>query len=198
MPQYTSPLHCTGESRTEPSRRSGRGDAELNLPGGKRAKQALPTSICGCVKVCRDVVKMLAQDRKFMGIDLGLTALKAAYRATGKSFEGFCFVHLRLLVSTATGMKNSYHGTDFDSIRSRLTTYLKRRRNIPMLRKKKYDWFCTELQNSTLRSPHPPQTSTRPQSFRGLLHGAWDTFSRDSSVNISGIFSYGSGGLKPT
>ena len=105
---------------------------------------------CGCVKVCRDVVKMLAQDRKFIGIGLGLTALKVAYRATGKSFDRFCFVHLRLLVSTATGMRNFYHGADFDSTRSRLTTYLKHRNNIPMLRKR-LDWFCTELQNNSIR-----------------------------------------------
>ena len=86
-----------------------------------------------------------------MGIGPGLTALKAAYRATGKSFEGFCFVHLRLLLSTAAGMRNSYAGADFDSMRLRLTTYLKYRNNIPRLRKKEYDWFCTKLQNNTIR-----------------------------------------------
>ena len=118
-------------------------DAEPSLLRRKKAKHALPTPNCRCVNVCRDVVKMLAQDRKFMGIDLGLpvTALKAAHRATGKSFEGFCFVHLRLLLSTATDMRNSYDGADFDSIRLRLTTYLKYRNNTPRLRKKEYDWY---------------------------------------------------------
>ena len=102
------------------------------------------------MRVCRDVVKTLAQDRRFTGVDLGLTALKAAYGATGKSSEGFCFVRLRLLLSTAAGMRNFYDGADFDSMRLRLTTYLKYR-NIPRLRKK-YDWFCTRLQNNTIRS----------------------------------------------
>ena len=127
-------------------------DIEPNSPQHKRAKYALPTSVCGCAKVCKDIVKTLAQDRKFMGIDLGLEVLNAAYKATGKSFEGFCFAHLRLLVSTATGMRNSYYGSDFDHIRSCLTTYLKHSNNIPMLRKKRYDWFCTELQNNSIRS----------------------------------------------
>ena len=52
-------------------------DAKPNPPRRGRSKHAPPTSKCGCAEVCRDVVKTLAQDRKFMGIDLGLTALKA-------------------------------------------------------------------------------------------------------------------------
>ena len=183
-------------------------DAESNLlrrkpnpPRRKRSKHALPTSKCGCTEVCRDVVKTLAQDRKFMGIDLGLTALKAAYRATGKSFEGFCFVHLRLLLSTAAGMRNSYDGADFDSMRSRLTTYLQYRNNISGLRKKKYDWFCAELQNNAIRfqlggakyaPKFTPSIDIDPRSLFGRFatHDAWDEFCRNGSVNISGIFSY--------
>ena len=118
-------------------------NTEPNPPRRKRSKHALPTSKCGCAEVCRDVVETLAQDRKFMGIGPGLTALKAAYRATGKSFEGFCFAHLRLLLSTATGMRNSYDGADFDSMRLHLTTYPRYRKNTPGLRKKKHNWSCT-------------------------------------------------------
>ena len=176
-------------------------DAEPNPPRRKRAKHALPISNCGCVKVCRDVVKMLVPDRKFMGIGLGLTVLKAAYRATGKSFEGFCFAHPRPPASTATGMRNSYHSADFDSIRSRLATYLKHRNNIPLLRRKRYDWFCTELQNNPIRlqlgstkyvPKFPPSINIDPPTIfrRFATYNAWDTFSRDGSVNISSIFSY--------
>ena len=136
-----------------------------------------------------------------MGIDLGLTALKAAYRATGKSFEGFCFVHLRLLLSTATGMRNSYDGADFDLIRLCLIIYLKYRNDILRLWKKEYDWFCTKLQNNAIRlqlgsAKYAPKFTPSididpPTIFRRFAtHDAWDTFSRDGSVNISGIFSY--------
>ena len=179
-------------------------DAEPNPPRRKRPKHALPTSKCGCAEVCRDVVKTLAQDRKFMGIDLGLTALKAAYRATGKSFEGFCFVHLRLLLSTATGMRNSYDGADFDSMRSRLTTYLQYRNNISGLRKKKYDWFCAELQNNTIRfqlggtkyaPKFTPSIDIDPRTLFGRFatHDAWDDFLQKSFGEYQWYFQLFSG-----
>ena len=53
-------------SPSSPSSDEGLTDAVPNPPGRKRAKHALHTSNCGCVKVCGDFVKMLAQDRKFM------------------------------------------------------------------------------------------------------------------------------------
>ena len=147
------------------------------------------------MEVCRDVVKTLAQDRRFTGIDLGLTALKAAYGATSKSSEGFCFVRLRLPLSTATGMRNFYDGADFDSMRLRLTTCLKYR-NIPRLRKK-YDWFCTRLQNNTIRSQlgstkyAPKFTPSRdigpPTLFgRFATRDAWGNFRKNGSVYITG------------
>ena len=58
-----------------PSSDEGLTDAESNLLRRKKAKHTLSTSNYGCVKVCGDAVKMLAQDRKFMGIDSGLTEL---------------------------------------------------------------------------------------------------------------------------
>ena len=67
-----------------------------------------------------------------MGIGLGLAALKVAYRATGKSFRP---------PLVPSGMRNSYDGAGFDSMRPRLTTYLKYRNNISGLQKKN-DWFC--------------------------------------------------------
>ena len=175
--------------------------AEPNSSRRKRAKHALSTSNCGCVEVRRDVVKTLAQDRKFMSIDPGLTALKAAYRAIGKSFEGFCSAHLRLLLSTATGMRNSYDGADFDSMRLCLTIYLKYRNSMPRLREKKYDWSCTKLQNSTIRlqlgsvkyaPKFTPFIGIDPPTLFGRFaaRDAWDNFCKNGSVSISGIFSY--------
>ena len=75
------------------------------------------------------------------------------------------------------------------------------RNNIPRLWKKEYDWFCTKLQNNTIRlqlgsaryAPRfTPSIDIDPPTifWRFATHGAWHTFSRDGLVNISGIFSY--------
>ena len=92
-------------------------------------------------------------------------------------------------------------------MRLRLTTYLKYR-NIPRLRKKEYDWFCTKLQNNTIRlqlgsakyaPKFMPSIDIDPPTifWRFATHDAWDTFCyKDMSCyggRLSTIYIYGLG-----
>ncbi|KAF8249182.1 hypothetical protein K440DRAFT_660435 [Wilcoxina mikolae CBS 423.85] len=160
-------------------------EEEMDMPAPKRtrAKYAAPTT------------------RRFMGLDRGLCALKSAYRATNKTFIGFCFIHFRLLMSTTTGMRNSYDGAGLDSMRSRLKTYLQYRSQIPRLRKKKYDWFYAELQNNPTRSQlggmkYAPKLNPTINIDSQMVYQrfasqeVWQEFLDNGSVNIGGIFSY--------
>jgi len=179
----------------------GLGDGDTPAPKRTRAKYAAPTTNCGCSIPCKEIVGALPQDRRFMGLDPGLKMLKLAYRVTGSTFRGFCFIHLRLLVSTATGMNNSYEGANEDSVISRLVVYLQYRKRIPELRRRNYHWFHTELQNNATRSKlgdmkYAPQQlpvikiDSQMTFDRFGNETSWQEFSDKGSVNIGGIFTY--------
>src|SRR5688572_13699660 len=130
-----------------------------------------------------------------MDIEQGLHALKSTYRATNMTFISFCFIHFRLLMSTTTGMTNSYEGANFDSMMLCLTTYLLHRDKIPILRRKKYNWFHAELQNNLTRSqlgsmkyaPKPEPTIDIDSQMvyqRFASQEAWQEFLDNGSVNI--------------
>jgi len=157
---------------------------------------------CGCNSGCEGVRTMLPDDGSRLDEGTGLAVLQAAFRIPGfHVLRGFCRTHLRVLVSSTLGLKNSYPGSSNDSIIRRARMCFKYLHVLPELRRHYCDWFVRDCQTNDIRlrlggakyeALPLSAVHVNPEKIfkRFASEEHWKDFQRDGTVNVSGVFSY--------